>query len=91
MLRERAFMNPSRETRDQRVRRYIKHAAEARDLAAQSMPLSTKEDCLIMAESWLAMALDCEARGGAAGAEALRDSPEALRDGPEGVRPDATA
>ena len=71
---------PARETRDQRVRRYIKHAAEARDMAAQSMPLATKEDCLIMAESWLAMALDCEGRTTGA-ADPRRDESQPTRPG----------
>jgi hypothetical protein len=41
------------------------------------MPLATKEDCLTMAESWLAMALDCETRSGA----------EPRRDPPQGSQP----
>jgi hypothetical protein len=59
------------------VQRYIRHATEARDLAAQAMPLATKEDCLTMAESWLAMALDCETRSTA----------EPRRDPPQGSQP----
>jgi hypothetical protein len=74
------------ETRDERVQRYIKHAAEARDMAARSMPLATKEDCLTMAESWLAMALDCEIRAGS-GTDPRQDGPR--RDGQRGGQSDA--
>ena len=66
-----------RESRDERVQRYIRHASEARDMAAHAMPLATKEDCLTMAESWLAMALDCETRAGSA--ESRRDPPQAAQ------------
>ena len=58
-------MSEQVETSEERVARYIRQAAGARDLASKSQPLETKEACLSMAESWLAMALDAEERGSA--------------------------
>ena len=69
----------SRETRDQRLRRYLKRVAEARDLAAQSKPLETKETCLSMAESWLALAMDDEAQASKRRGAARHDNTGASR------------
>ena len=44
------------ETYEQRLRRYVTHAMQARELAGRSRSLERKEACLTVAESWLEMA-----------------------------------
>jgi hypothetical protein len=52
----------SSETSEERVARYIRLAGEARDLAARTKRLDRREECLSVAESWLAMAHGSEGK-----------------------------
>ena len=44
------------ETYKQRLLRYVQHAAEAGQLVAGSRSLAGKEECLVVASSWLDLA-----------------------------------
>jgi hypothetical protein len=52
----------SSETSEERVARYIRLAGEARDLASRTRQLDRREECLSVAESWLAMAHGSEGK-----------------------------
>jgi hypothetical protein len=44
------------ETYKQRLHRYVQHASEAGELGARSRSLEGKEECLVVAASWLDLA-----------------------------------
>jgi hypothetical protein len=59
----------SSETTNERLARYIRNADEARDLAARTKRLDRREECLSVAESWLAMAHGTQGKPVADGAD----------------------
>jgi hypothetical protein len=70
----------SSETSEERVARYIRLAGEARELAFRSKRLDRREECLSVAESWLAMAHGSE--GKPTEADATKAGPRTASDKP---------
>jgi hypothetical protein len=56
-----------RETPQERRARYLRMAREARELASRSRTIQMREACLVMTQSWLALAADLDAIDESAG------------------------